>query len=89
MEEIGYRAGRLERLAVFYTAPGFCNERMHLYLGRDLRPERRPGDADEIILPRVFPFATALRMAADGRIRDVKTLAGLYAAAARVGIGRR
>jgi ADP-ribose pyrophosphatase len=81
MEEIGYRAGRLEKLGVFYTAPGFCDERMHLYVARDLRPERRPGDPDEIIRPRAVPLATALRWAGTGRIRDAKTLVGLAWAA--------
>jgi len=84
MEEIGYRAGRLEKIAVFYTAPGFCDERMHLYVARDLRPERRPGDPDEIIRPRAVPLATALRWARTGRIRDAKTLAGLLLAAGRL-----
>jgi ADP-ribose pyrophosphatase len=87
MEEIGFRAGRLEKLAVFYTAPGFCDERMHLYLGRDLRPERRPGDPDEIIRPKAVAIATALRWVRSGRIRDAKTIAGLHLAAGRLGIG--
>ncbi len=85
MEEIGFRAGRLEKLAVFYTAPGFCDERMHLYLARDLRPERRAGDPDEIIRPRAVSFATALRWVGTGRIRDGKTIAGLFLAARRLG----
>jgi ADP-ribose pyrophosphatase len=86
MEEIGYRAGRLDRLADFYTAPGFCNERMHLFLARDLEPERRAGDPDEVIHPRIVPFATALRMAVAGRIRDAKTITGLFLAAKRLGL---
>jgi len=84
MEEIGYRAGRLERLAVFYTAPGFCDERMHLYVAWDLRPERREGDADENIRPRAVPLATALRWAGGGRIRDAKTMVGLAMVAGRL-----
>ncbi len=31
-EETGYRAGRLEPLATFYTSPGVLDERMILYL---------------------------------------------------------
>jgi ADP-ribose pyrophosphatase len=84
MEEIGYRAGRLEKLADFYTAPGFCDERIHLYVARDLRPERRAGDADEIIRPQPVPLATALRWAGGGRIRDAKTMVGLAMVAGRL-----
>jgi ADP-ribose pyrophosphatase len=86
MEETGFRAGRLEPLGIFYTAPGFCNERMHLFLARDLRPARRRGDADEIIYPKTFPLTDALNMAITGRIRDAKTHAGLFLAAERLGI---
>lgn len=86
MEEIGHRARRIEKLAVFFTAPGFCDERMHLYLARDLVPARRQGDADEFIEPRPFPFARALRMAERGLIRDAKSLTGLFLAARRLGV---
>jgi ADP-ribose pyrophosphatase len=89
MEEIGYRAGRLERLGTFYTAPGFCSERIHLFLARDLRPERRPGDADEFIRPRTVSWTEAIRMAVSGRIHDAKTLAGLFLAAHHLGLAAR
>ncbi|HKR02961.1 MAG TPA: NUDIX hydrolase, partial [Pyrinomonadaceae bacterium] len=31
-EEIGVRAGRLEKLAEFFTTPGFCEEKLWVYL---------------------------------------------------------
>lgn len=49
-EETGYRASRWLELARFYAAPGFCSERMVLYLAQDLEPcgpERRAPDEDE------------------------------------------
>ncbi len=35
-EEIGYRPGRLVKLAEFYNTPGFCDEYTHLFLALDL-----------------------------------------------------
>src|SRR2546422_1193812 len=51
-EEIGHRAGRLTKLAEFFTAPGFCTERMTVYLGRDLVPAKGGQDPDEVLTPR-------------------------------------
>ena len=49
-EETGYRARHWSTLATFWPAPGFCSERMHLFLAQDLEPagsSRRAHDADE------------------------------------------
>lgn len=35
-EETGYKARNLEKLTAIYTSPGFCNERLHLFLASDL-----------------------------------------------------
>ncbi len=80
-EEAGYRAGRLTKLAEFYSAPGFCSELLHLYLAQELTPSRLPGDEDEQITLVRLRLEEALAMAVRGEIRDAKTLAGvlLYA----------
>jgi 8-oxo-dGTP pyrophosphatase MutT (NUDIX family) len=41
-EEIGMRAARWEELKAFYTSVGFCDERIIIYLARDLTPVTRP-----------------------------------------------
>lgn len=76
-EEAGFKAGRLERLGEFFSAPGFCTELLHCYLATDLTPSRLPGDEDEDITVERHSLAEALEMARTGRIRDAKTLAGL------------
>jgi 8-oxo-dGTP pyrophosphatase MutT (NUDIX family) len=49
-EEVGVQAARWEELKVFYTSPGFSDERVRCYLARELTPapESRP-DEDERI----------------------------------------
>jgi ADP-ribose pyrophosphatase len=58
-EETGHRAGAWEHLESFYTAPGFCSERMTLYLARDLAEVPGGGlaadDDEEIEVVRVPP----------------------------------
>jgi ADP-ribose pyrophosphatase len=71
-EETGYRAGRVELLEEFFAAPGFCSERMSLFLARDLVPvqDGRPADADEELeLVRVRPAELL-----GGKSRDAKTI---------------
>lgn len=79
-EETGYRAGAWRKLAEFFTAPGFATELMHLFLATDveLDPAYEGPDEDERLKLDVLPFDEALSMADDGRIRDAKTLVGLY-----------
>lgn len=76
-EEIGYKAGRLTKLSAFYSAPGFCNELLHLYLAEELTPSKLAGDEDEQIEIVRLTLDQALAMARSGEIRDAKTLAAL------------
>ena len=80
-EETGQRAGAWQRLGAFYTAPGFTEERMTLYLATDLRPARgdRLGpDEDERLLVERIPWLEAVAMAEAGSILDAKSLVGLF-----------
>jgi ADP-ribose pyrophosphatase len=76
-EETGYRAGSMELLVSFFSSPGILDERMHLYLAKDLAPGPMDLQAGEEIQPVLVPWAEALCMARDGRIIDAKTLIGL------------
>ena len=40
-EETGFAAAELERLGGFYTAPGFCDEYIHVFLARGRTRSRR------------------------------------------------
>lgn len=85
-EEVGYRPGHLEPLVGFYTAPGFSDEWIQVYLATDLVPVPVRPDGVEEAAARVLtmPLREAVEMIASGAIVDCKTIAGLYAAAARI-----
>ena len=61
-EETGLTGGTWRQVAAFYTTPGFCRERMHLFFAEELE---------------VVRWARAEIAAKVGEIEDAKTLAGL------------
>jgi ADP-ribose pyrophosphatase len=83
-QEIGFRAGRIEKLAEFYTTPGFCEEKLHVYLATDLTPSSQALDHDELVEVVYLDFAEAARMVERGGIEDSKTIIALLLAVKRV-----
>ena len=79
-EETGYRAGTWRELATFFTAPGFASELMTMFLATGLSPDPayKGADPDERLELETLPFDEALALARDHRIRDAKTLLGLF-----------
>ena len=73
-EEIGQRAERLEKIAFFYTTPGFCDEAMHLFRATGLVPDHAPADEDERIEIGTFSLDEAGTMIVSGALREGKTL---------------
>lgn len=78
-EETGYQSSAWRKLGQFWTAPGFTNELMHLYLATDLSPlkDYRGPDEDEYLDLVQMPMLEAIELAASGQIHDAKTLVGL------------
>jgi ADP-ribose pyrophosphatase len=84
-EELGVVAGNLEKLSEFFVSPGFCEEKMWLYLATDLKQTTQRLDEDELIEVVRLPIDRALQMISDGEIEDAKTIIGLLLAAPRLG----
>jgi ADP-ribose pyrophosphatase len=76
-EEVGLSAAHWEDGPTFFTAPGFCDERMHLYLATGLSESPGDADPDELLEPTWMTLPDALAAIDDGRIRDAKTFAGI------------
>jgi len=77
-EETGWRPGHIDRVCEFYTSPGFCDEKLILYYATDLIWDKLPEDEDEFIVPRFLSSDAVLKLAGEGKIRDAKTLFGIY-----------
>lgn len=76
-EETGCIAGKMTKLGAVFTTPGFCNEKIHLYLAEDLRPAEQHLDTDEFLDVIRIPKGEVFRMVREGELEDAKTLAAL------------
>jgi len=79
-EEIGHKAGKLERLGGIFVAPGYTSEFIHLYLATDLSESRLEGDSDEFIQVERFSWREVLRKIRSGEIEDGKSISSLFLA---------
>jgi ADP-ribose diphosphatase len=81
-EETGLRAGAWRKLGTFYSAPGFTDELMHLYLATELTAAAEDGrlgpDEDERLILEWRPWQEAVSLAETGGIRDAKSIVGLF-----------
>jgi len=74
-EEVGLHGGRWRELAAFYTTPGFCRERMHLFLAEEVeRGAATPEEDEDFEVVRWPVDEIEARL---GQLEDVKTIAGL------------
>jgi ADP-ribose pyrophosphatase len=79
-EEIGYHTGRIEKLAEFYSTPGFCEEKLYIYLATQLKQTKQTLDHDEEVVIVALPLDEAVQMAEQGEIEDSKTIIALLLA---------
>jgi len=74
-EETGLRGGDWTEVASVYSSPGFCDERVHLFVARGLdEGEPDPDGGEDVEVVRVA-VADVPALLAD--VEDAKTLAGL------------
>jgi 8-oxo-dGTP pyrophosphatase MutT (NUDIX family) len=74
-EEIGKAAESWEKLATFYSSPGFSDEEVHVYLATDLHDSEAEASENERIEVSAVPLAELDRVIED--CRDAKSLVGL------------
>ncbi|MCO8124518.1 NUDIX hydrolase [Stieleria sp. TO1_6] len=79
IEETGYSASSFELMHQFYSAPGICDELMHLYRATGLVAGDPQREATEAIINRIATRQEIVQWIGSGKIRDAKTLVGLYA----------
>ena len=83
-EEMGIAADSWTRGPSFYTAPGFCTERLTLFLATELHEVETQAPDDEQLEREWLSLSQALGGIDDGRIADAKSIAGILWLAARL-----
>lgn len=76
-EETGYRASKMSKLANWYASPAYETKRYVYFLAEGLTRGSTHKDDDEDISVATFKLAELLDMMRDGRLADIKTVAGI------------
>ena len=77
-EETPYTAERVEKILDFFSAPGFCDEVLHLYRARNITPTSSlQPDEDELVETELYGREQIREMLANGEFKDGKTLIAL------------
>ena len=74
-EETGYTARSIEPLLEYFVSPGIMNEKMYVFVARDLQTGEQNLMDDEEIETLVVPFDDVLKWIQTGKIQDAKTIA--------------
>lgn len=78
-EETGYKSNHLELLIGLNTTVAFCNEKIDIYVARDLVPSVQSLDEDEFIDVKAYSIEELTELILNGKIVDAKTIAALLA----------
>ena len=83
-EEVGVAASTWIEGPSFFTAPGFCTERLTLFLATGLRADDTPAPEDEVLERSWMPLDDALGAIDGGEVVDAKSIAGILWLARRM-----
>jgi len=83
-EETGYIANKWQSLGFIYTTPGFCDEKLYLYLASELEFIKENPDEGEIIECFEYNLDNVFDMIKKGEINDSKTICALTRAFCKI-----
>ena len=79
-EETGLHADNWQLLSRVVTTPGFCTERISIYLATGLSQHKAHTDPDEFVRVKKIPFKDAVQQVLRGELYDQKTALGILLA---------
>lgn len=82
IEETGYSAGDWRKLGEITPVPGYSDERIHLFLAKNLSREQQNLDQDEVLDVHEMRIEEAMKMICRGEIQDGKSICALFLAKA-------
>lgn len=78
-EETGYKADDATHLIDIYTTIAFCNEKIHIYVAKDLKKTEQNLDEDEFVVIERYTLEDLVAKILDGTIEDSKTISAILA----------
>jgi ADP-ribose pyrophosphatase len=79
-EETGLEAKNMKHLTSFYSAPGFSNEILHLYIATEFTESEQETDEDEFLSVEKIHINKLVNMIITNEITDGKTIMGILLA---------
>ena len=80
-EETGFKSDNFIKLGEIVSTPGFCDERLHLFLARDLKPGNKNHEEGEYGMEtHYFTLGEIEQRIVDSEIIDAKTICAVYLA---------
>lgn len=73
IEETGYAAEEFTYLGTYYATPGYCEEKLHLYLARKLKFVGQHLDEGEFLNVKKYKLDDLYNMVMENKINDAKT----------------
>lgn len=85
IEETGYKASVFTHLGEYYATPGYCEEKLNIYLARDLTFVGQNLDEGEFLNVQTYSLDELYRMVMENQIHDAKTAIAILKAKAILG----
>lgn len=82
-EETGYRSDHLEWLISLRTTVALCNEKIEIYVAKDLKPSEQKLDEGEYVTVKAYTIEELKEKIYAGKIEDSKTVSAILAYAAK------
>lgn len=85
-EETGFKAGEVFHLLDLFTTVAFSNEKIGIYYTTGITPSAQNLDEDEFVTVEHIAIDDLTKMILEGKIVDAKSIAGILAYKAKIGL---
>ncbi len=85
IEETGYKANEFTHLGEYYATPGYCEEKLNIYLAHELEFVGQNLDDGEFLNVTKYPLDELYNMVMENKIYDAKTAIAILKAKAILG----
>jgi ADP-ribose pyrophosphatase len=78
-EETGYKSDDIEWLLTMRTTIGFCNEKIEIYVAKNLKVSKQNLDENEYVDVKPYTVSELKELIYSGKIEDSKTISAILA----------
>lgn len=79
-EEIGFKANKLEKIAILTMSPGYSTHKTHIFLASNLEPSKLTGDETEELEVKIYTVSQIEELIEKGEINEARTISAFYLA---------